>query len=97
MDDSDLQKSLRLLEQLRDGQKLQLERQQEALALQREQLATVQRQVERTDRIQDRAERIQAASAGLVRGARVATAILFPVILALIAYLSWLLFRRIGR
>ena len=96
MDGSDLQKSHSLLEELRDGQKLQLQRQEEALALQREQLAIVQMQVARTERIQERAERIQATSARLIAGARVAIAILLPVILALIAYVSWLLVRRLG-
>jgi hypothetical protein len=97
MDDSDVTKCLRLLEQIRDGQSLQLERQAEALTLQREQLAVVQRQIERTERIQDRAERLQAVSVRLVRAARIATAVLLPLILVLILYVSWLLFHRLGR
>jgi hypothetical protein len=97
VDDSDMKDCVRLLQEIRDGQKLQLERQAEALTLQREQVALVQGQVERTERIQDRAERIQAAGARLVGGARIATAILVPIILALIAYVSWLLFSRFNR
>jgi hypothetical protein len=96
MDDSEVNRCLRLLEDIRDGQRLQLERQAEALTLQREQLTVVQRQVDRTERIQDRAERIQAASVRLVRAARIATAVLLPVILALVLYVSWLLFHRLG-
>ncbi len=97
MDDSEIQKALRLLEEIRDGQKVQLERQAEALALQRQQLEIVQRQVERAERIQDRAESLQASSARLVSAARKATIVLLPIILALIAYLTWLLFFRIRR
>lgn len=97
MDDRAVEQCLRLLEEIRDVQRLQLERQQEALALQREQLTVVQRQVERAERIQDRAERIQATSARLVGSARTATAILLPVILALVLYVSWLLFHRLDR
>ncbi len=97
VDDSDMKDCVRLLQEIRDGQKLQLERQADALTLQREQVALVQGQIERTERIQDRAERIQAAGARLVGGARIATAILVPIILALIAYVSWLLFSRFNR
>ncbi|HEY7683215.1 MAG TPA: hypothetical protein VH879_11275 [Gemmatimonadales bacterium] len=97
MDDSDVQKLLRLLEEIRDGQRLQLERQAEALTLQRQQLTLVQSQADRAERIQDRAERIQATSASLVGTARKATIILLPIIIVLILYLSWLLFNRLGR
>jgi hypothetical protein len=97
MNDNDIQRCLRLLEELRDGQKSQLERQAEALALQRQQLEIVQRQVGRAERIQDRAESLQASSARLVSGARKATIVLLPIIIALIAYLTWLLFFRIRR
>jgi uncharacterized membrane protein (DUF106 family) len=82
-----------LLSDIRDGQKLQLARQEEALALQREQFAMVQKQVARTEQLQDRAERIQDRSAQLVGMARKSMIVVLPIIAALIAYLSWLLFR----
>jgi predicted GTPase len=94
MNDADSAKALRLLEEIRDNLKLQMERQAEGLALQREQFALVQRQVERAERIQDRAEEIQAKSVQLVGGARKAAAILLPIIFILLGYLTWLLFRR---
>jgi len=53
----------RVLEEIRDNQKLQLERQAKALELQREQFSLVQKQYERAERLQDRAEQIQAKSA----------------------------------
>jgi len=59
MTDQELQPLVNILKEIRDNQKIQLDRQAESLALQREQFALVQRQTERTERIQDRAEHIQ--------------------------------------
>jgi len=83
-----------LLEEIRDNQRLQLERQAEAYALQREQFALVQKQYERAERLQERAEILQTKSGQMVAGARKALAVILPIIVLLIAYLSWLLFRR---
>src|SRR4051794_32573275 len=47
MNENEFGRMIGVLEELRDGQKLQLARQQEALALQREQFALVQKQFER--------------------------------------------------
>jgi len=94
MSEIDTQRLASLLEEIRDNQRLQLEHQTEALALQREQFALVQKQQERAERIQDRAEEIQAKSAQLVAGSRKVFAVVIPIIIALIVYLSWLLFRR---
>jgi hypothetical protein len=82
-----------LLEQIRDNQAEQLARQREALELQKSQLALVTRQAERAEKIQDRAEELQARSAGIVTSARRSIAIILPIVIALIAYLSWLIFR----
>jgi uncharacterized membrane protein (DUF106 family) len=95
MNDSEIsQRMVRILEEMRDNQKLQLERQSEALAVQRETFALVQRQTERTERIQDRAEQIQAKSAQLVGAGRKVMAVVLPLIIVLIAYLTWLLFAK---
>ena len=83
----------RLLEQIRDQQKLQLERQAESLALQREQFAMFQRQVERTEKLQDRAEEIQAKSGALVAGARRTFVVVLPILVALLVYVTWLILR----
>ena len=48
-----------LLREIRDQQRLALERQGEAIALQREHMALYQQQLARAERIQDRAEAIQ--------------------------------------
>lgn len=94
MNDNDLQRLASLLEDIRDNQRMQIERQAEALELQRRQFAMLEKQQERAERIQDRAEQIQAKSAQLVAGSRKALAVVLPVIIALIGYLTWLLFRR---
>lgn len=93
MNERDAQQLIRLLEEMRDNQRRQLERQAEALALQREQFALVQKQSERAERLQDRAEEIQMKSAQLVTGARKGMVVVLPVIVVLLAYLSWLIFR----
>jgi len=94
MDTSDDSTRLvQLLEEIRDGQKLQLERQHEALLLQRQQFAVFQEQAERTERIQRKAELLQDRGASLVGGARKVVAVILPVIVLLLVYLSWLLFR----
>jgi uncharacterized membrane protein (DUF106 family) len=83
MTDQDAQRIIHILEEIRDNQKLQV--------------AMVQKQQDRTDRIQDRAEQIQAKSAQLVAGSRKAMLVILPVILVLIAYVSWLFFHYIKR
>jgi uncharacterized membrane protein (DUF106 family) len=93
MNDNDSERMLRVLEEIRDQQKDQLERLTEALAVQREQFAVVQKQAERTERIQTRAEQLQDKSAQMVGVARKVLFAVLPIIIVLIAYLTWLIFR----
>lgn len=86
MNPDDTARTLALLEQIRDNQMT-------ALAMQKEQFELFRRQVERTERIQDRAEELQARSAGIMNTARRSLAIVLPVVILLIAYLTWLIFR----
>jgi uncharacterized membrane protein (DUF106 family) len=86
MNPDDTARTLALLEQIRDNQMA-------ALAMQKEQFELFRRQVERTERIQDRAEELQARSAGIMNTARRSLAIVLPVVILLIAYLTWLIFR----
>lgn len=94
MNEIDMQRLAGVLEEIRDNQRLQLERQAEALSLQREQFAFIQKQSERTERIQARAEAIQEKSAQLVAGSRKVFTLVVPIVIALIVYVSWLLFFR---
>lgn len=82
-----------LLREIRDAQRAQLAKQDEALRLQREQFALTQRQVERAERIQDRAEQLQAGSAQIMGVARKTLFALLPILVVLIAYVTWLILR----
>ena len=84
---------VQLLREIRDGQRAQLAKQDEALRVQREQAAIVQRQAERAERINDRAEQLQAGSAQIMSVARKTLFALLPILVLLIAYVTWLIFR----
>jgi hypothetical protein len=89
----DNQEQIALLKEIRDNQKLQLERQAEALAIQKEQFEIFKKQMEQTQRIQDRAEKLQDKSAQIIGGARKVFVVVVPILFLLILYVSWLLFR----
>ena len=74
-----------LLEELRDNQRLQLERQAEALELQRHQVEMVERQLERSETLQEK-------SGQLMERGRNVFLVVVPLLFALLAYVSWLLF-----
>ena len=83
---------VRLLREIRDAQKAQLAHQEQSLQMQKEYYALVQRQTERTERIQDRAEKIQSGSAQMLGVARKALYTVLPILVVLIAYVTWLIF-----
>ncbi len=90
--EAELKDIYKLLEEIRDNQKRQLE-QQESLAIQKEQVRVFLEHQEKAQRIQDRAESIQDRSAVILSRARR----IFPFVLAAIAglliYVTWLLWR----
>ncbi len=81
-----------LLTEIRDNQRLQLERQKQALDLQEQQFTLVRDQQARAAKLQDRAESLQERSAAMVDRARKVFLIVLPLLLVLIAYVSWILF-----
>lgn len=83
---------LSLIAEIRDNQRQQLEHQKQALQLQEQQFALVRDQHERAIRIQERAESLQEKNASMVDRARKVFFIVIPLLLALIVYVSWLLF-----
>ena len=83
----------RLLEEVRDNQKVQIERQAESLAIQKEQYQIFLKQHEKTAKIQERAEAIQDKSANLVNKIQRFVPFAIAVVFVLILYLTWLLFR----
>ena len=86
MDSNDTARLMAVLEQIRDNQSA-------ALAMQKEQFELMRRQVERTERIQDRAEELQERGMGIMKTARRSLAFVLPIVIVLIIYLSWLIFR----
>lgn len=86
MDQVDGARIVALLEQVRDNQAAMI-------ALQKEQFELVRRQAERAERIQDRAEELQLRGMGIMATARRSLAVVLPVVILLIVYLSWLIFR----
>ena len=93
MNDSDAQRLTELLTEIRDDQRLQLQRQAEALAVQREQAEIAKRQFERAEKIQQRAAVIICELRSWITAARRTVLVVVPVLLVLIVYVSWLLFR----
>lgn len=86
MDQDETARIASLLEQIRDNQAA-------IFALQKEQFELVRRQADRAERIQERAEELQSRSMGIMTTARRSLAIVLPIVILLIAYLSWLIFR----
>jgi uncharacterized membrane protein (DUF106 family) len=90
---ADAEKLLAALEELREGQKQQLAMQAEALELQRTNVALVEQQFERAKKMQDRAEKMQDSGAQLVATARKSMIVILPIILGLLLFVAWLIFR----
>jgi hypothetical protein len=88
-----LDRIARLLEEVRDNQRAQLERQLESLSIQKAQHQLFLDQQEKTAQLQQRAEAIQDRSARLVGGIQRVMPVVLVIVFALIAYVSWLLFR----
>jgi hypothetical protein len=75
-----------LLREVRDQQRLQIERQAEALALQRRQFEIYESQLGRVEHINDRAEAIQHRAA---RAVRVVLWIALPLLFLSLAMVLW--------
>jgi ABC-type uncharacterized transport system involved in gliding motility auxiliary subunit len=75
-----------LLREIRDQQRLQLERQAEALAVQRDQFALYRSQLDRVERINDRAEAIQGRAGKAVK---LVLWIALPLLALLLVLMSW--------
>ena len=82
----------RVLEEIRDDQRVLLEHSRQMLELAQTQLDIVKRQFDRAQQLQDRAEALQSRGEGLISGARKAFYVIIPVLIALLIYVSWLLF-----
>ena len=92
MEEKQLDQLVKILEEIREGQRLQLDRYEEVMALQREHLDLYKLQYERAERINAKAEEIQNKSAQIVGGVGKLLLIVIPFGLLLLLYLSWLIF-----
>ena len=80
MSEQKIDEAIGLLREIRDNQRAQLEASKQYF--------------ERAKQIQDRSEELQAKSSAIMDRGRAMLAIIIPVVIALIVYVSWLLFRR---
>jgi len=92
-DSEKLEQIARFLEEVRDNQRTQLERQAESLAIQKEQFQVFLKQQEKTSQLQDRAEAIQAKSSQLVTRVQRFVPYAMAAVAVLIGFVAWLLFR----
>jgi len=84
---------LALLRSIHQNQIQSLELQRESLELQRKAVEVSLTQFARAEKLQDKAEHIQARSAEMIAAGRRMMKIVLPIIMLLIAYISWLLLR----
>ena len=95
MNDEQADRMVRLLEEIRDGQRLQLERQ--ALALQRQDELLAQRRERQADVSQrtGEAEQLLTKASKVVARASIVSFVVFPIALLGFVFLLWLVFARV--
>ena len=79
-------KVVQILEEIRDNQNIQLERQAESMKIQSEQFSMARVQMEKAEKLQGRAEALQEKAGGVLK-------IILPIVVVLIVFLSWLIFQ----
>jgi hypothetical protein len=104
MNEEDSERIIRLLEEIRDGQRLQLERQAqaierqaEALALQRQRMAGLSQSASDVQGFGEQAGHVLAQSSKLVKSARILFWVSLPFTLLLLAFVLWWLFADLAR
>lgn len=103
MSERDIEKIIGLLEEIRDGQKLQLDRQAEALDRQAEVIAKQKERFATFDEAKTAAQTIQNQSANTLRKseqlidrARFTAIFVVPAALLLLVVVCWLVFHRVA-
>ena len=97
MSDQDVERVIRLLEEIRDGQKLQLERQAEAIEAQKARLAGLSSLSGQAGAVGESAERVVARASTLVSAARLVLFLGVPIALLLFGLVCWLAFGHVPR
>jgi len=95
MNDTQAERMVHLLEEIRDGQRLQLERQAQALQRQEELLAQQRERLAGLSQRSGQAGQILEKSAKVVASARVLVFIVLPFVVLLLGFLVWVLFARV--
>ena len=88
----DSKEQLHVLEEIRELMQTQVETQAKLLEVQQEHIELYRNQLNRVERINSKAEAIQDKSAQLMGVARKGFVVVLLIIIALVGYLSWLLF-----
>lgn len=88
------EEAIALLRSIHDNQVQSLAMQRESLELQRKAVEATLSQFTRAEALHAKAEQLQARSAEIITSGRRAMKIVLPIIIVLIAYITWLLFRR---
>lgn len=96
MNDQQGERIVRLLEEIRDGQRLQLERQAQALQRQEELVAQQRERLAGLSQRSDQAQRLLDRSARVVAGARVLAFVALPFAVLILAFVVWALIARTG-
>jgi putative ABC transport system substrate-binding protein len=91
MNDEQAERIARLLEEIRDGQRLQLERQAQALQRQDELLAQQRERLAGLSKRSEQADQLLAKSAKVVAGARILALVALPFVVLLAIFLAWAL------
>jgi len=97
MNDEQAERIARLLEDIRDGQRLQLERQAQALKRQEELLAQQRARLASVSEDSSGAKELIATSARVVASARILVLIALPLAVLLIVFLAWVFWAQIAR
>src|SRR5215468_7041898 len=89
MNDAQAERMVRLLEEIRDGQRLQLERQAQALQRQDELLAQQRERLAGLSKRSEQADQLLRKSAKVVAGARILALVALPFVILLVVFLVW--------
>jgi len=92
LDEADRTRVVQLLEEIRDNQRIQLERQAEALALQKQQRELVEQRMGQAVSLQDRAELLEKRSAKALRVWRAFIFSVLAVVGVLLILVAWITF-----
>ncbi|HJU23839.1 MAG TPA: hypothetical protein VJ891_15140 [Casimicrobiaceae bacterium] len=96
MNDDHAEKIVRLLEELRDGQRVQLERQGQALQRQDELLTQQRERLARLSQPPGEAEQLFAKASKLIARASMLAFVVFPIAIICLVFLLWFMVARVA-